>query len=84
MKNMYTYKMVEIPHGMWTGKPSENILAVINHHGMRQWRLNSMTTTTKGARAYTILLLEREVASDYYDSHDIQPLPPEYDPEDFV
>lgn len=81
---MYTYKMVEIPHGMWSGKPSENILAVINHHGRHGWRMNSMTAKTKGARLYTVLLLEKKVSEDYYDTHDIQPLPPEYDPDDFV
>jgi len=81
---MYTYKSVEIPHGTWSGKPKENILSVINHHGRNNWRLNSMTMGTKSARAYTFLLFEREVDADYYDTHDIQPLPPEYDDEDFV
>ena len=81
---MYVYKTVEIPHGIWSGKPTQNMLAVINHHGQHNWRLNSMTVMTMNARAYTILVLEKEVGADYYKSHEIEPLPPEYDAKDFV
>ena len=81
---MYVYKSVEIPHGMWSGKPKENMLAVINHHGQHKWRLNTMTTGVRNGRGCTIIIFEKEVDDDYYKTHEIEPLPPEYDAEDFV
>ena len=81
---MFRYKTVEIPNGMWSGKPSQNLMAVMNHHGMHQWRFHSMSSLVKGGKTYTVLLFEKEVANDYYKTHEIEPLPPEYDPEDFV
>ena len=81
---MYTYKSVEIPHGMWSGRPKQNLLAVINHHGQQKWRLNTMTTGVRKGMGFTILIFEKEVEADYYDTHHIEPLPPEYDDDDFV
>ena len=81
---MYTYKSVEIPHGMWTGRPQQNLMAVINHHGRDDWRLNTLTTGVRKGKGCTIIIFEKEVDANYYDTHDIDPLPPEYNDDDFV
>ena len=81
---MYIYRSVEIPHSMWSGKPTENIESILNHYGQHNWRLSAMNSGVRGAKTFTILLLEKEVGDDYYNSHQLKPLPPEYDPEDFV
>lgn len=35
---MYTYKIIEIKHSMWTGKPKENFEDIIHDYALQGWR----------------------------------------------
>ncbi len=66
---MYTYKIIEIKHSMWSGKPKENFEDIIHQYALDGWRFVQMAQDY-GAMWYkgrinTKLIFERPVGQSH-------------------
>jgi len=65
---MYTYKIVEIKHSMWSGKPKEDFEDIIHEYALQGWRFVQMAQDY-GAMWYkgrinTKLIFERPIRQE--------------------
>ena len=66
---MYTYKIIEIKHSMWSGKPKENVEDIIHQYALDGWRFVQMAQDY-GAMWYkgrinTKLIFERPIGQSH-------------------
>jgi len=64
---MYKYKIVEVKHSIWTGKPKENIMDILDNYSENGWRLVQIIRPNyyTGRRGYVTEMVFEKTMEDY-------------------